>query len=116
MDRQVLVKVRPRLLGIYSCSNIHITYQDRLEITAQLLFHGIKQIIVLARSEDKFHTAFEDWSHRGGIICGQLHARVQFVHCDLCDITEAQAAVREIVVAALGCTLVPQASTPHQSR
>ncbi|KAJ5853061.1 hypothetical protein N7534_005604, partial [Penicillium rubens] len=62
-------------------------YQDQLDITAQPLFHEIKQIIVLARSEDKFHTACEDRSHRDGTICGELHAHVQFVRCDLCDIT-----------------------------
>lgn len=72
------------------------SYRDRLEITAQFLLHGIKQIIVLARSEDKFRTACEDWSHRDGITRGELHARVQFVRCDLCDITDVQTAAKEI--------------------
>ncbi|KAJ6048020.1 uncharacterized protein N7446_011061 [Penicillium canescens] len=72
------------------------SYQDRLEITAQLLLHGIKQVIIVARSEDKFNTAREDWSHRDGIICGEQDVRVQFVPCDLGDITDVRAAAEKI--------------------
>jgi NAD(P)-dependent dehydrogenase (short-subunit alcohol dehydrogenase family) len=60
------------------------------------LLHGIKQVIVVARSEDKFNTAREDWSHRDGIICGERNVRVQFVPCDLGDITDVRAAAEKI--------------------
>ncbi|KAJ6173563.1 hypothetical protein N7485_006375 [Penicillium canescens] len=66
------------------------------EITAQLLLHGIKQVIIVARSEDKFNTAREDWSHRDGIICGEQDVQVQFVPCDLGDITDVRAAAEKI--------------------
>ena len=99
MVRQASVKVRHKLLGYNFCLSIQKSkrsHQDRLEITAQLLLHGIKTVIVLARSEDEFHTACEDWSHRDGLICGEQDARVQFVRCDLGDITNVQAAAEEI--------------------
>ncbi|KAJ5283448.1 hypothetical protein N7505_001428, partial [Penicillium chrysogenum] len=104
LERQVAVvtasvKVRHKLLGYHFCLSIQKSkrsHQDRLEITAQLLLHGIKTVIVLARSEDKFHTACGDWSHRDGLICGEQDARVQFVRCDLGDITDVQAAAEEI--------------------
>ncbi|OQE04345.1 hypothetical protein PENVUL_c034G04000 [Penicillium vulpinum] len=37
------------------------------EITAQLLVHGIEKVIIIARSEDKYITAREEWKHRAGI-------------------------------------------------
>jgi NAD(P)-dependent dehydrogenase (short-subunit alcohol dehydrogenase family) len=69
---------------------------DRLEITAQLLLHDIKDVIVVARSEDKFNTALEDWPHRGGMTGCQEQVRVHFVPCDLADIAAVKAAAEKI--------------------
>lgn len=70
--------------------------RDRLEITSQLLLHGIKDVIVVARNEDKFNTAHEDWSNRDGIISRQEEVRIRFVPCDLADIAAVEAAAEKI--------------------
>ena len=67
-----------------------------LEITAQLLLHGIAKVIIVARSADKFKTAREAWSHRDGISLGENDARIEFISCDLSNIIDVQAAARQI--------------------
>ncbi|KAJ5170677.1 uncharacterized protein N7500_003460, partial [Penicillium coprophilum] len=65
------------------------------EITAQLLLHGIEKVIIVARSEDRYTTAHEEWRHREGISL-ENDTRAEFVKCDLGDILEVKAAVEEI--------------------
>ncbi|KAJ5964658.1 uncharacterized protein N7479_004534 [Penicillium vulpinum] len=65
------------------------------EITAQLLVHGIEKVIIIARSEDKYITAREEWKHRAGISL-ENDTRTEFVKCDLGDIQDVKSAVEKI--------------------
>ncbi|KAJ5365043.1 hypothetical protein N7517_007929 [Penicillium concentricum] len=65
------------------------------EITAQLLLHGIEKVIIIARSEDRYITAREEWRHREGILL-ENDTRAEFVKCDLGDIQDVKAAVETI--------------------
>jgi NAD(P)-dependent dehydrogenase (short-subunit alcohol dehydrogenase family) len=62
------------------------------EITTELLLHGIKKVIIIARSEDRYITAREEWRHREGISL-ENDTRAVFVKCDLGDIQDVKAAV-----------------------
>ncbi|KAF3392500.1 Short-chain dehydrogenase [Penicillium rolfsii] len=66
------------------------------EITAQLLLHGIERVIVVARSENKFNIAYDEWRVRKGIELAQDDSRVTFVKCDLGDIEDVYAAAKKI--------------------
>ncbi|KAJ5896587.1 uncharacterized protein N7473_005986 [Penicillium subrubescens] len=66
------------------------------EITAQLLLHGIEKVIVVARDENKFKTAYDEWRVRKGIELTQDDSRVTFVKCDLGDIEDVYAAAKKI--------------------
>lgn len=57
------------------------------EITAQLLIHGISRIYVLARSSSKFESAKKFWSESHKLTEDDISQRVEFVPCDLSDIT-----------------------------
>lgn len=67
-----------------------------LEITAQLLLHGIETVYVLARSHDKYIRAQEEWQRRIGGSLGKGDTRVQFIQCDLADIVAAKSAANEL--------------------
>ncbi|KAJ5084281.1 hypothetical protein NUU61_008860 [Penicillium alfredii] len=66
------------------------------QITAQLLLHGIAKIFIVARSADKFQIAREEWRQREGISLGENDARVEFVKCDLGNISDVKAAAEKI--------------------
>ncbi|KAG0156559.1 hypothetical protein PDIDSM_3740 [Penicillium digitatum] len=66
-----------------------------LEITAQLLLHDIEKVIILARNEDAYITAREEWRYRKGISLENI-IPVEFVKCDLGDIQDVKAAVEKI--------------------
>ncbi|KAF7719433.1 Uncharacterized protein PECH_006852 [Penicillium ucsense] len=66
------------------------------EITAQLLLHGIEQVIVVARSEDSFKSAYDEWRVRKGIGLTEGDNRVIFVQCDLGDMQDTAAAAKRI--------------------
>jgi NAD(P)-dependent dehydrogenase (short-subunit alcohol dehydrogenase family) len=57
------------------------------EITAQLLIHGISRVYVLARSSPKFELAKKFWSESHKLTAEDIAERVEFVPCDLSDIT-----------------------------
>ncbi|CRL25131.1 Short-chain dehydrogenase/reductase SDR [Penicillium camemberti] len=65
------------------------------KITTQLLLHDIEKVIIIARSEDKYITACEEWRHRKGISL-ENDTRAEFVKCDLGDIQDVKAAVEKI--------------------
>ncbi|CAI7601360.1 unnamed protein product [Penicillium crustosum] len=54
-----------------------------------------KKVIIIARSEDKYITACEEWRHRKGISL-ENETQVEFVKCDLGDIQDVKAAVEKI--------------------
>jgi short-subunit dehydrogenase len=58
--------------------------------------HGIEKVFIIARSEDKFNAACEEWRHRQGISLGEDETRVEFIQCDLGDINEVKTAVDKI--------------------
>ncbi|CAI7665093.1 unnamed protein product [Penicillium glandicola] len=66
-----------------------------IEITTQLLLHGTEKVIVIARSEDKYTTALEEWRHHKGISL-ENDTRTEFVKCDLGDIRDVKVAVEKI--------------------
>ncbi len=57
------------------------------EITAQLLIHGISRVYVLARSSSKFKLAKKFWSESHKLATEDIAKRVEFLPCDLSDIT-----------------------------
>lgn len=67
-----------------------------IEITTQLLLHGIEKVFIVARSKDKFNTAYDEWRVRKGIELGQDDTRVVFIKCDLGDIEDVYAAGKMI--------------------
>lgn len=66
------------------------------EITAQLLLHGIQKVIIVARSEEKYNTTYDEWSVRKGIYLTENNSRVTFIKCDLGDIKDVYAAAQQI--------------------
>lgn len=66
------------------------------EITAQLLLHGIQKVIIVARSEEKYNTAYDEWRVRKGIYLTENDGRVTFIKCDLGDINDVYAAAEKI--------------------
>jgi hypothetical protein len=74
----------------------HIFPFSNIEITAQLLLHGIEKVIVVARDEIKFKSAYDEWRVRKGIELTQDDSRVTFVKCDLGDIEDVYAAAKKI--------------------
>jgi NAD(P)-dependent dehydrogenase (short-subunit alcohol dehydrogenase family) len=65
------------------------------EITAQLLLHGIEKVIIVARSEDRYITAREEWRYLKGN-SSELDTRTEFVKCDLEDIQDVKIATQKI--------------------
>lgn len=65
------------------------------EITTQLLLHGIEKVIIIARSEDRYITAREEWRQQKGISLDN-DARSEFVECDLGNIQDVKAAAEKI--------------------
>ncbi|KAJ6124830.1 hypothetical protein N7471_012147 [Penicillium samsonianum] len=65
------------------------------EITTQLLLHGIEKVIIIARSEDRYITAREEWRQQKGISLDN-DARSEFVKCDLGNIQDVKAAAEKI--------------------
>ncbi|KAJ5543016.1 hypothetical protein N7461_009019 [Penicillium sp. DV-2018c] len=66
-----------------------------MQITAQLLLHGIEKVIILARSEGRYITAREEWRHLKSNSPG-LDNRTEFVKCDLQDIQDVKLAAEKI--------------------
>jgi NAD(P)-dependent dehydrogenase (short-subunit alcohol dehydrogenase family) len=57
------------------------------EIVAQLLLHEIAKVYVLARSLSKFESATQFWEQTHKIAPDDVAQRVEFLACDLSDIT-----------------------------
>lgn len=55
------------------------------EIVAQLLLHDIRKVYVLSRKREKFEMAMSYWVEKG--LAEGLEGRVEFVACDLNDMT-----------------------------
>ncbi|KAJ6011475.1 hypothetical protein N7451_002887 [Penicillium sp. IBT 35674x] len=66
------------------------------EITAQLLIHGIEKVIIVARSEDKFNSACDEWKARKEIGLVEGDDRVAFVKCDLGNVNDVYTAAQQI--------------------
>ncbi|EPS29083.1 hypothetical protein PDE_04032 [Penicillium oxalicum 114-2] len=66
------------------------------EITAQLLLHGIDQVIIVARNEDNFKSAYDDWRVRKGTNLTEGDNRVVFMKCDLGDMKNVAATAERI--------------------
>ncbi|KAJ5982046.1 hypothetical protein N7451_012146 [Penicillium sp. IBT 35674x] len=67
-----------------------------LEITAQLLIHGIEKVVIVARSEDKFNSACDEWKARVRIGISKDDQRVAFVKCDLGNMDDVYVAAQQI--------------------
>jgi NAD(P)-dependent dehydrogenase (short-subunit alcohol dehydrogenase family) len=61
------------------------------EMVAQLLIHGIKKVVVLSRSAEKFHEAEQYWKEKHNLTEEDLAERVSFMSLDLIDITKVKA-------------------------
>lgn len=68
------------------------------EITVQLLLHGIAKVYVLARTEDKFVAARDEWAARPGLSADDVEQRTEFIKCDL-DSIEATAQAAKALLA-----------------
>lgn len=58
--------------------------------------HGIERVIILARSEDKYITTWNEWRQSEAISLKQDDPRVKFVKCDLGDIENVKVATEKI--------------------
>ncbi|KAJ5605908.1 hypothetical protein N7510_008689 [Penicillium lagena] len=65
-----------------------------VEITAQLLEHGIAKVFLVARSATKYQEALQAWKQRH--LLDEDNSRVTFVPCDLGDINAVKAAADQI--------------------
>ncbi|KAJ5824441.1 hypothetical protein N7447_006781 [Penicillium robsamsonii] len=86
------------MTGIFTYRNFPLANTPALNgrvAVVTLLLHGIEKVIIIARSEDRYTTAREEWRHREGISL-ENDTRAEFVKCDLGDIRDVKAAVAKI--------------------
>ncbi|KAJ5151002.1 uncharacterized protein N7482_010254 [Penicillium canariense] len=105
------------MTGIFTYRNFSL--QDTPSLDGQV---AVITVIVVARSEDKFTTAREEWRCRQGISLGEGDTRVDFVKCDLGDIKAVWAAAQQIkqkteyihiLICNAGLGIPTTASQPH---
>lgn len=61
-----------------------------MEITAQLLLHGISKVYILARSEEKYTMAKKTWAQREGIDRDDVENKTEFEPCNLTDMQDVK--------------------------
>ncbi len=66
------------------------------EIVAQLLIHDISKVYILARSAAKFESARQHWQETQKLTSEDIENRVQFLACDLSDITVVKKVADEL--------------------
>lgn len=64
------------------------------EIVSQLLLHDISKVYVIARSATKFQDSIAYWEESQA---QDVHARVEFITCNLGDITEVKKVADELL-------------------
>jgi NAD(P)-dependent dehydrogenase (short-subunit alcohol dehydrogenase family) len=67
------------------------------EITAQLLVHGISKVYILARSAQKYESAKKFWEETHKLKPEDIAKRVEFLSCDLSDITVVKKVADELM-------------------
>ncbi|KAL3419247.1 retinol dehydrogenase 12 [Phlyctema vagabunda] len=65
------------------------------EMVAQLLLHDVSKVYVIARTAEKFQTAQKSWKEQDGI--ENVEQRVEFLSCDLSDITEIKKVAEQLL-------------------
>lgn len=72
------------------------------EVVFQLLLHGISKVFVLARREEKFLAAREDWAKTEKLEKDDIEKRAEFVRCDLSNIAQVAEAAETLISKAGG--------------